>query len=319
MRPEPELLSKIAAHPEDPAPRLAGAEWFEKHGEGSRAELIRAQLALRTRVDPAKRNALKARVEALLKQHLKPWEAEFPEARYSRGFIEELEFTEARLAEQGEELLTREPVFRLHVQVQDGKGLEKVAAQPWFERIRWLKLTGKGDAGVRSLAVAPHVGKLESLLVPGATSKGLAALAKSEGLQRLRMLSLTGSDALDGESLAPLVQGAFTLERLFLTGLQFEEGLGDWVEAERLQSLKWLALNRAGLTDDDAKALANSEPLQNLERLELARNELSEAGGLVFRSAKVMPRLTHLDLSGIYYDARKFEPLRKRLGPGLKL
>jgi uncharacterized protein (TIGR02996 family) len=324
MRPEPSLLERIVAQPNDTEPRLACAEWFEKHGAGPRAELIRAQLALRTRINPVQRAALKARARELLSTHGKAWLAELPGVgragvNYSRGFIEELELAEKVLAEHGEALLASEPVFRLRIQVQDGKGLAKAAGQPWFERIRWLKLTGKADAGAKALAEAPHVGHLESLLMPWATAKGVSALAQSEKLAGLRTLSLTGSVDLGDEGLAALVQGRLRPERLFLTGIELEEGIAGCVEGALLQSVKWLALNRDSLSDDDAEALAGSKSLQNLERLELAKNELSEEGALVFRSSKVMPRLKHLDLSGMWYSPKELEPLRRRFGRGLKL
>ena len=324
MRPEPTLLARIAAQPDAPEPRLACAEWFEKHGAGPRAEFIRAQLALRTRLNPAQRKEKDARVRELLSTHGKAWLAELPGVgkagvHYSRGFVEELELAEKELAEHGEALLASEPVFRLRVQVQNGKELAKVAGQPWFERIRWLKLTGKADAGVAALAEAPHVGRLESLLMPCVTVKGASALAQSENLTGLRMLSLTGSVDLEGEGLAALVQGRLRPEWLFLTGITLEEGIADYVEGALLQSVKWLALNRNNLSDEDAEALAGSKALRNLERLELANNELSEEGALVFRSSKVLPSLKHLDLSGMWYSPEGLEPLRRRFGRGLKL
>jgi uncharacterized protein (TIGR02996 family) len=324
MRLESTLLTKIAADPEDMAPRLACADWLEKQGAGPRAALIRAQIALRTRLNPAQRLAFGAQVRELLKEHGKAWAAELPgvdraELNYSRGFIQELGLTEKRLTEHGEELLAREPVFRLRVEVQDGRGLASVCAQPWFERIRWLKLTGKVDAGATALAAAPHVGHLEGLLLPGATVKGVSALAQSEQLKGLKWLSLTGSGELDGEALAVLAEGRLALERLYLTAIMLEEGLSDWVEGAAFQSLKWLALNRNNLSDDDAKALAGSEALQNLEVLELAQNEITEKGALAFRSPEVIPRLKRLDLSGMYYDTKKLAPLRQRFGRGLKL
>ena len=196
MRPDPGLLAKIAEQPDAPEHRLALAEWFEEHG-GPRAVLIRAQLALRTRLSPEQRSTVNKRVAQLLKEHGKAWAAKLPgvdaeDLRYSRGFIEELKLSEKRLAEHGEELLAREPVHRLTISVLDGKGLAEAAGQPWFEQVRWLKLTGRMDVARQAVAPAAHVGKLESLLMPGAPVKGLAAVLGSEQLQGLRSLSLTG-------------------------------------------------------------------------------------------------------------------------------
>jgi uncharacterized protein (TIGR02996 family) len=325
MKLDPGLLKKIVADPEDVASRLAAADWLEKRGAAPRAELIRAQVALRTRLNPARRVSQNKRVQELLKEHAKAWAAELPGVtpaglRYSRGFIEEAALTEKRFAEHGEALLGCEPVTRLELEVQDGKGLAKVAGQPWFEQIRWLKLTGKVDAGARSLAAATHAGKLEALLLPGASVEGIRAVLGSEKLTGLRSLSLTGSEELDDEALAVFEESRLTLERLYVTGcLALEEGLSPLAEAEWLRPLKLLALNRNGLTDKDVKLLAKSEVFENLERLELAHNELTPAGVSVFKSPEVMPRLKHLDLSEMWYDRGKLDSLRQRFRSGLKL
>jgi len=326
MRPDPGLVAKIAAQPEEPEHRLACAEWFEKHEEGARAELIRAQLALRTRLNPEQRSKLNKRVAQLLKEHGRSWAAQLPgvdedELRYSQGFVEELKLTEKRFAEHGEELLAREPVHRLTISVLDGKGLATAAGQPWFEQVRWLKLTGRMDAAGKAVASAAHVGKLESLLMPGTTAKGLSAVLGSEQLRGLRSLSLTGGvEELHDEDLEVFSESRLTLERLFLTGcLRLEEGIAPLLKAEWLRSLKWLALNRDELTDADVTLIAKSEVLQNLERLELAHNDLTPEGVLVFRSPQVMPRLKHLDLSEIWWETRKLDPLRHRFRAGLKL
>src|SRR5688572_29972138 len=123
MRPEPGLLARIVAEPEALEARLACAEWLEKHGAGARAQLIRAQVALRTRLNPAQRRELEGRVRNLLKAHGKDWAAELAglkssDLHYSRGFVEELMLPEKRLAEHGAAILASEPVFRLQVEVQ---------------------------------------------------------------------------------------------------------------------------------------------------------------------------------------------------------
>ncbi|HYH95644.1 TIGR02996 domain-containing protein [Hyalangium sp.] len=326
MRPDPALLAKIAAHPEAPEPRLACAQWLEAHGAGARAELIRAELSLRTRLNPEQRSTLNKRVKQLLKEHGKAWAEELPgvsagDLSYRRGFVEELTLPEKRLAENGEELLAHEPVHKLTVSLQDGKGLGAAAGQPWFEQVRWLKLTGKVDAGAKALAAAAHVGKLDSLLLPGAKVSGISAVLGSERLSSLRTLSLTGgSEELDDEALGVFSQGRLKLERLFLSQcLMLEEGLSPLAEAEWLRPLKWLALNRNQLTDSAVKQLAESQVLENLERLELAHNEFTPEGVRILASPKVLPRLTHLDLSEMWWEKRKLDALKQRFGPGLKL
>ena len=85
MRPPAELMAQIRAHPNVPEHRVAYADWLEKHGEASRAEFIRAELALHSpHVNPQQRFTLKRRVPQLLKEHAKEWAARLPGTRADR-------------------------------------------------------------------------------------------------------------------------------------------------------------------------------------------------------------------------------------------
>lgn len=326
MRPLRELLAAVAAHPEDLDARLACADVLHET-DAPRAELVRAQVALASRgINPARRIALRERVAALLRDHGKRWMGGLKalgasDFHYSRGFVEELSLSEQDLAEHGETLFALEPVLRLHLEVRDGRGLAKAAARPWFEQLRWLKLSGNGmNAAAGALASAEHAGHLEALVLPSVDLDGVTALARGEGLAGLRSLSLTGNEGLGDEAAEALAESRFSLERLYLSGLELsDEGAAVLAGAERFQSLELLALNRNALTDEAAEVLAGSEVLVNLERLELARNELSEEGALAFRSPKVLPKLRLLDLREMGLSTRKLEPLVKRFRQGVKL
>ncbi|PTL82808.1 TIGR02996 domain-containing protein [Vitiosangium sp. GDMCC 1.1324] len=320
-----ELLSGVAAHPNDVEARLACAEVL-LGDDAPRAELIRAQVALSGRgLDPARRIALRKRVDALLSEHGKKWMGRLKalgasDFHYSRGFVEELSLSEKDLAEHGETLFALEPVHRLHVEVLSGKGLASAAAQPWFEQLRWLKLSGNGDGVARALASATHAGSLASLVLPLMDVEDLTALAGSEALAGLRSLSLTGNEGLGDEAAGALAESQLTLTRLYLSGTDLsEEGVAALAGGKRFQSLELLALNRNALTDEAAEVLAASKVLVNLQRLELVRNELSEEGVLVFRSAKALPKLSHLDLRQMGLSEDELKPLLKRFGKGVKL
>jgi|GEM_PF-2034441 len=327
MRPPLEFMERIRAEPKAPEHRLAYAEWLEKHGEASRAEFIRAEWALRTAaLNPQQRLTLKKRVPQLLEAHAKEWAVRLPgmssgDLHYRRGFIEELVLPEKQLAEHGEALFAREPVHKLRVWVQDGKGLGSAAEQPWFAQVRWLKLMGKVDAGAKALSAAAHAGKLDSLLIPGAGKQGISAVLNSERLGGLRTLSLTGSSVqLEDEAFQVFSEGRLQLERLLLSQcLQLSEGLAPLAEAEWLRPLKWLALNRNELSDEDVETLAKSKVLENLEWLELAHNELSPEGVRVLAASKALPRLKHLDVSEMWWDKSELGPLQKRFRSGLKV
>ncbi|MBZ4415473.1 TIGR02996 domain-containing protein [Myxococcus sp. RHSTA-1-4] len=318
------LLARIAAEPANDEPRLVCAD-FLRATDDARADLIQAQIALTGRLDPARRRDFQRRVAALLEAHGRRWrkpleDARATDTRFTRGFVEEARLSEAHLAGHGEALFSREPLHRLHVETQSGKGLALAAGQPWFEQVRYLRLEGSGvEAAARALASAAHVSKLSGLALAGADDGALQALAESPALTGLRSLSVSGSELSD-DTAAALAKGKLALERLYLSGTGLsDEGAQALARGKGLATLQLLALNRNALSDEGAQALAGSKTLLQLERLELSRNELSEEGALAFRSAKALPKLRRLELLDMGLDRRELEPVRKRLGAGLRL
>jgi uncharacterized protein (TIGR02996 family) len=319
-----ELLEHIAAEPANDEPRLVCADLLTD-SDPARAELIHAQVALGGRVDPARRKELQRKVDALLAANAARWrkpldEAKAADVRFTRGFVEEAALNEESLAKHGAALFAREPLHRLRVVAHHGRALAQAAAQPWFSRVRQLSfIAGAVDTAVKVLAAAPHAGKLRGLLLSGASDAAVLALAGSEALPGLRSLSL-GSSELSDEAAAALGTGKLALERLYLSGTGLsDEGAAGLAEGKALASLRLLALNRNSISDEGAEALAKSKALTALERLELSKNELSEEGALAFRSPKALPKLRRLELRGMGLGLRELEPLRKRLGPGLRL
>lgn len=318
------LLALIAAEPANDEPRLVCADVL-RATDDARADLIQAQIALTGRLDPARRGDLQRRVAALLdtqgRRWLKPLEdAHAQGLRLTRGFVEEARVSEAHLATHGEALFALEPLHRLHVETRDGKGLALAARQPWFGQVRYLRLEGGGvDDAARALASTSHAAKLVGLALAGAGDEALQALAASPGLGGLRSLSVSGGELSD-DTAATLAKGTLALERLYLSGTGLsDEGAEALARGKALATLQLLALNRNTLSNEGAQALARSKTLLHLERLELSRNELSEEGALAFRSIKALPRLRRLELRDMSLDRRALEPVRKRLGAGLRL
>lgn len=320
-----ELVARIAAEPASNEARLVCADVL-CGTDDARVELIHAQVALSGRLDPARRLSLTKRVQALLSEHGRKWRAPFDDAHasdvtFSRGFIEQATLSEEALAKHGEALCAREPLHRLQVEAKDGKALGLAAAQPWFERFRTLKLTGGGVArAAKALAQAAHAGRLEKLMLAGADDAAVQALAASTALKGLRSLSISSAELSDA-AVAALAKGSLSLEALYLSGTGLsDEGAQALARGTALGGLKLLALNRNNLSDEGVQALAASKALLQVERLELSRNEeLSEEGVLAFRSAKALPKLRRLELLDTYLDRSELEPVRKRLGPGLRL
>jgi uncharacterized protein (TIGR02996 family) len=319
-----ELLERIAAEPANDEPRLVCADLLTD-SDAARVELIHTQVALGGRLDPARRLDFFRKEQELLAKHAARWrkpldEAKATDVRFTRGFIEEATLGEEALAQHGAALLAREPLHRLRVAVRHGKALAQAAAQPWFSRVRQLRLAGGAmDTVVKALAAAPHVTKLEGLILYEASDAAVLALAASAALPGLRSLCLASSELSDASATA-LAKGTLALERLYLSGTGLsDEGVAALAKGKALASLRLLALNRNSLSDEGAEALAKSKALTALERLELSKNELSEEGALAFRSPKALPKLRRLELQDMGLSARELEPLRKRLGPGLRL
>ncbi|NVJ28587.1 MULTISPECIES: TIGR02996 domain-containing protein [Myxococcus] len=318
------LLAKVVEDPANDAPRLACAEALQSV-DAARAEFIRVQLALPGRMDPARRRSLHLRARELMDAHGRDWlkplrDAKVHEPRYHRGFIEELNLAEDKLAKHGPELFALEPVSRLCVDTRDGKGLERAAEQPWFSQVHWLRLEGSGvDAATKALASSPRAGHLTGLVLSGATDAAVRALVESNVLPKLRSVSFS-SGALTNASAGLLSKATLPWGRLYLSGSGLsDEGVETLAGAKGLGALQWLTLNRNELSDEAAEALAKSKGLTGLERLELSKNDLSEEGALAFRTAKALPKLRRLELLEMGLDRDELGPLVKRLGAGLRL
>jgi len=318
------LLTEVATHADDDRPRWAYAEAL-RGVDDARAELIQVQLSLRERMDPARRRSLQRREQALLRDHVRAWfrpllEASVREPRLRRGFVDELSLPEDALAKHGHALFTLEPVSRLKVRTRDGQGLAQALHQPWFAQVRSLRVEGAGvEVAVRALMTSPHAGRLDSLVLSGATDEAVLALTERPTPPALRSVSLS-SCQLSDESATLLAKATLPWTRLYLSGAGLsDEGVATLAGARGLGALECLALNRSDLGDEAAQALARSKGLGALERLELSMNELSKEGALAFRSAKALPRLRRLELLGMGLDVADLGPVHKRLGDGLRL
>src|SRR5262245_657448 len=106
------LLRQVIDEPDADAPRLVFADWLEEHGDGDRADFIRAQIR-RAALDPDDplQSELQAREWRLLLANARDWlEEDFDDPtnrrRFRRGFVESVRLTAARF------LQTREDLFR---------------------------------------------------------------------------------------------------------------------------------------------------------------------------------------------------------------
>ena len=106
------FLKAILADPDDDAPRLIYADWLDEHGDGDRAEFIRAQCG------PG-RPDLEARARDLLAVHEASWVAPLRGLavawEFRRGFVEAVTCDARTFARRARELFALAPVSALRL------------------------------------------------------------------------------------------------------------------------------------------------------------------------------------------------------------
>lgn len=148
-----DLLAAVLAHPEDDAPRLAYADWLDRHGDPDRAAFLRVQIA-RTRFapdDPAD-DELERRDHLLLNRHPEwiaeagsPWHRQFPIFR--RGYLDDVHCEAGELVSRVEPLARRTPLRGLRVSVAPDDPLPDPGRLAFLPRLRRLCVTGEGGPG----------------------------------------------------------------------------------------------------------------------------------------------------------------------------
>src|SRR3954466_406396 len=141
------LLRAVMNSPDDDAPRLEYASWFENRGEPERGEFIRVQCALDTMpADDPRRPALRAREAELLEQYGWTWAEEFgteiTEWVFRRGFIERVEMSLERPADQILAILSKGPIRHVRDTGQFCSFDGVVDALPQLDRLTGLEFWG---------------------------------------------------------------------------------------------------------------------------------------------------------------------------------
>ncbi len=154
-----------------------------------------------------------------------------------------------------------------------------------------------GEAGVKALARAP-LGALTRLEAPRADLGGWHDAFSGGDWPSLRVLRLQ-SNELDGEAMESWARrGWFArLEELsWGTNRVSMRGLGAALSAWEGGGMKRLDLSECGLGDEEAKLLAGSPALANLEGLELWGNgEITEAGRAALAESPWLPEHIRLE------------------------
>lgn len=337
------LMEAIASAPDDDAPRLVAADWFEEHGQPERGELISVQCRLE-KLDPAspEREPLVERMRALLRE-LKPgWKPSLfnLEVGLVRGFPGSVVGDPSDILAAAQELAQLAlPIDRVGLShVLGTSDLEALVRTPFWAGVRVLHLDDLDDVAAPALFESGKMERIEHLVVERAEAldrTSWALLSRADLLPALRSLRLHHANA------AQWIRNDPALPKLELLGLEncelrhedlkrltrapvwqrldtvgvlltplFAEGAGVIAASAparlRALELSWCKLGPAGL-----RALAQSEAL-HLEVLKLRHDSLSSAAVTQLIDAPSMQKLQWLDVRGNTLDAKTVTELKAR-------
>jgi uncharacterized protein (TIGR02996 family) len=315
---EDELLAAIVAAPDDDRPRLVYADWLVERGD-PRGELIRVQCEL-ARIEAtdegvARVRRLQSRQSALLKAHEAEWTAGLPSTAtylHRRGLVELVrandpsDFGAAR---------ARAPLVRaLHTSRPDplrleneqaieeltleDQGLVKIAAVACLPKLRRLTLPEKGLVS-DALAAAVSPRPLEELALGIHTWAASAADRTGPPLVGLEELALEHSEIMadDVLHLATVLPRLSSLDVAANYGHNGLARLDLCSLLEALPALRRLRLSKMKVTDAQVAQLAASPLGARLVRLDLARNEIGDAGALAIARSEHLRGLRRLNLN----------------------
>jgi uncharacterized protein (TIGR02996 family) len=265
---DPGLLAQVLERPDDDAPRLVYADWYEEHGQVHRAEFIRLQcrLAQLGEQDP-ERLALEQREADLWFAYRTEWQSRKFAGEFRRGFVHKVRRTASMFLRAGEDLFAAVPVEELQVSAVR-TDWAAFAASPLLGRLSGLDLEynrlGAEELRAVLAATRPQGLRALSLQSTGFRVEHARELARWPGLPHLRRLDLS-QNRLDEAALAELA------------GTPFD-------------SLTWLDLTNVGpITSLPARAA-------RLAYLDLYNNAVEP--GRLDRLAQDAPALTTLKVDG---------------------
>jgi hypothetical protein len=310
----------LVAAPDDDGARLA---WAAAQG-GPRAELVEIQCAL---AGGDERADLRAREQELLAMHGGEWAAPIVFAlgahrwRFSRGFVEEIEVTAARLLRRID-ALPRTLVTRVRVTELDGRLAELLAQAP-LAGLRALDLRANGltsqdvarlaeaslpllraldlscndidDRGAERLALASGLVRLERLGLAAnvVETEGARALARARPpLVDLDLSQYPFADHATGNVIGPAAVATLCSRRwrrLALSGNPVDNS-GAAALASAALGLRVLGLADARIGPSGAWSLAASPHLADLVALDLGDNPLGDEGATALESSPFLPR-----------------------------
>ncbi len=291
MQPTSEpLRGQVLANPSDDHVRLAYADWLISQDD-PRGELIKVQVELAQRINPARRK----RFSEIEKRLFNTNSAAFTAAaqttnmngRLRRGFIDVIKGLASDFAAGGAALVAVEPIER-------------------------ATLSEATDETLDAMIAAGTLGRLRSLTLNGSiTDRGIAAFAQSDQLASIRILRLSKNQIGDAGVAALVGSAHFAVRSLSLNDNRISNtGVASIAVSKAARSLKKLFIARNNIDSDGVAALLGSTQLHALRELGLSGNrEIGEAGCRQFLDPTLSGRLAHLYLESMNCPA----PLRTEL------
>ena len=325
------LIAEIRANPEDDAPRLVAADWFEEQGtpaDTARADFIRAQVE-RARLapnDPAQ-SELQATELRLLKQYQREWCGShhlFKKCVFRRGFIEYVHLHLQKFQHHRRELMRLEPVrdvrftgwWRCQEQL-----VRQVAECEELRHLQTLRIHHQGphkdpDGRVLPLLESPHLMGLRKLVCPP------MEFSPEEGkrfemlpiIRKVEELSLPMLDYKAGEWFSERPQLLHELEDLkaVTVGPYSTRLLATLQKENAWQNLRKLDVAFTGWDHDEILPLANWLP-STLESLKLTLGDVYDIDedddtGNSSQVAEVCSRIEDLSLTELQLSAASMSP-----------
>ncbi len=198
------LRQAILERPGDDTPRLIYADWLEEQGD-PRAEFVRIQCEIAgVAPEDDRLTPMIHRMNELESEFGREWRIQDLgeknagiNARFVRGFVDEISVSALTLLDRADELFARSPVGV--VKLREAKhAMAQLATCPALDRVRRLDFLGRGrdvlgDEGVRHLATSPYFHGLRELILDSQDVgwSGIKRLAESRVLGQLEVLDLS--------------------------------------------------------------------------------------------------------------------------------
>lgn len=315
------FLAAIADRPDDDLPRLVFADYLDEHGDSARAEFIRVQCELATlpRNDP-RFTLLKDREEDLLAANKKRWELpNIGRQTFRRGFVEVVDTTADRFLAAARRFHALVPVRELRLRNADRR-IPELAALPIFARVESLDFAnntlGAGNRITRFFGTA-DLPRLRTLKLRNNRlwAEAITELAATPIAKQLDRLDLSGNPFADaGAEALAVATGLRHVKVLELRNdeLTFSDsihaaGAIALAESEALTKLRKLDLGSQYIGDAGLIVFVNSPNAENLVKLDVSYNEIGAVGERGYEAIATSPRLRHLrelNLSGNAIDRR---------------